>query len=74
MSQDARTHTDNARGFLDAATLTALAAGLHGDPFPVLGPHPEGVRVYAPGALGVEALEWGRAEAKAWERKPPGCA
>ncbi|MCW0209794.1 MAG: 1,4-alpha-glucan branching enzyme, partial [Achromobacter sp.] len=56
MNQDAR--TDSA-GALDAATLAALAAGLHRDPFAVLGPHEGWLRVYAPGALGVAALDPG---------------
>ncbi|MCV6796556.1 1,4-alpha-glucan branching protein GlgB [Achromobacter ruhlandii] len=41
---------------LDPAERTALIAGLHGDPFAVLGPHQGGVRVLAPGARAVTVL------------------
>ncbi|MFY2020230.1 1,4-alpha-glucan branching protein GlgB [Achromobacter dolens] len=41
---------------LDAAQRTALVAGLHGDPFAVLGPHDGHVRVLAPGARSVTVI------------------
>jgi 1,4-alpha-glucan branching enzyme len=45
---------------LDPAALDAIAAGRHGDPFAVLGPHPTGdgtaVRACLPGADRVEAV------------------
>ncbi|WP_211186952.1 1,4-alpha-glucan branching protein GlgB [Achromobacter sp. Bel] len=40
-------------GQVDADTLAALAAGLHADPFSVLGPHDGVVRALAPGAAAV---------------------
>lgn len=46
---------------LDPAERTALIAGLHGDPFAVLGPHQGGVRVLAPGARGHRARSGRRA-------------
>ena len=61
MNQDARpdVHPDAgaAPGRLDAAALAALAGGTHADPFSVLGPHEGWLRVYAPGALGVDAVD-----------------
>jgi 1,4-alpha-glucan branching enzyme len=46
---------------IDPAAAQALSAGMVGDPFSVLGPHPSGresiVRTYVPGALSVEALD-----------------
>ncbi|PND35261.1 1,4-alpha-glucan branching enzyme [Achromobacter pulmonis] len=53
MSQDAPTDT----GAVDAAQLAALAAGRCQDPFAILGPRQGWLRVYAPGALAVEALD-----------------
>jgi 1,4-alpha-glucan branching enzyme len=45
---------------LDPAALDAIAAGRHGDPFAVLGPHPTGegtaVRACLPDAVAVEAV------------------
>ncbi|MBH9551768.1 1,4-alpha-glucan branching protein GlgB [Inhella gelatinilytica] len=46
---------------LDAATLEALQGGRHGDPFAVLGPHPDGqgglwLRAFLPGAEAVSAV------------------
>ena len=43
-------------GQVDPATLAALAAGLHADPFSVLGPHDGAVRVLAPGASAVSVV------------------
>ncbi|PTN49622.1 1,4-alpha-glucan branching enzyme, partial [Achromobacter xylosoxidans] len=37
--------------------LAALASGLHSDPYAFLGPHDGEVRVYAPGARAVAALD-----------------
>jgi 1,4-alpha-glucan branching enzyme len=46
---------------LSAPEADALARGEHGNPFAVLGPHPEGtgllVRAFLPSALGVELVE-----------------
>jgi len=53
MSQD----TSIAGRAADPAELAALACGLHSDPYAFLGPHDGEVRVYAPGALGVDALD-----------------
>ena len=44
-------------GYIDAEALTALAHGLHDDPFAVLGPHDGWVRVYVPGAQAVDVLD-----------------
>ena len=53
MSQD----TSIAGRAADPAELAALACGLHSDPYAFLGPHDGEVRVYAPDALGVCALD-----------------
>ncbi|WP_251865074.1 1,4-alpha-glucan branching protein GlgB [Achromobacter sp. Marseille-Q4962] len=42
---------------LEPGALAALACGAHNDPFSVLGPHGGQVRVFAPGALGVDVLD-----------------
>ncbi|MGY6272233.1 1,4-alpha-glucan branching protein GlgB [Achromobacter denitrificans] len=57
MNQEARNDAADAPDALDAAAVAALAAGRHADPFAVLGPHRGWVRVYAPGALGVAAVD-----------------
>ncbi|OEC35918.1 1,4-alpha-glucan branching enzyme [Pseudomonas cuatrocienegasensis] len=48
-------------GRLDRDTLEALVRAEHGDPFAVLGPHPEGegtlIRAYLPAALKVEVID-----------------
>ncbi|QVQ28128.1 1,4-alpha-glucan branching protein GlgB [Achromobacter deleyi] len=44
-------------GHLDATELTALACGLHDDPFSILGPHHGWLRVYVPGATAVDVLD-----------------
>ncbi|MBO1012580.1 1,4-alpha-glucan branching protein GlgB [Achromobacter sp. SD115] len=41
----------------DPAELAALACGLHNDPYAFLGPHDGELRVYAPGAQQVDALD-----------------
>lgn len=45
------------RGNIDATELTALACGLHADPFSILGPHHGWLRVYVPGATAVDVLD-----------------
>jgi len=57
MNHDARNDSDDALDALDAAAAAALADGRHGDPFAVLGPHEGRLRVYVPGAQGVDALD-----------------
>ncbi|MNP95404.1 1,4-alpha-glucan branching enzyme GlgB [compost metagenome] len=44
-------------GRIDAMELTALACGLHDNPFAVLGPHHGWLRVFVPGALAVDVLD-----------------
>ncbi|WKK15075.1 1,4-alpha-glucan branching protein GlgB [Achromobacter insolitus] len=55
MSQD--TSAAVASGAVDPTELAALACGLHGDPYAILGPHEGTLRVYAPGAQGVDAMD-----------------
>ncbi|MGN6456067.1 MAG: 1,4-alpha-glucan branching enzyme, partial [Achromobacter mucicolens] len=44
-------------GHIDAQEVTALAHGLHDNPFGVLGPHDGWVRVFVPGASAVAVLD-----------------
>ena len=44
-------------GHINATELTALAHGLHDDPFSILGPHHGWVRVFVPGAKAVDVLD-----------------
>ncbi|PTX06057.1 1,4-alpha-glucan branching enzyme [Achromobacter mucicolens] len=46
-----------ADGLIDPQALTALAHGLHDNPFSVLGPHDGWVRVFVPGASAVAVLD-----------------
>ncbi|MFJ3460334.1 1,4-alpha-glucan branching protein GlgB [Achromobacter spanius] len=48
---------DVAEGHIDPQELTALAHGLHDNPFGVLGPHDGWLRVFVPGASAVAALD-----------------
>ncbi|MCR9087456.1 MAG: 1,4-alpha-glucan branching protein GlgB [Rhodobacteraceae bacterium] len=60
MTDGTRSTAPGPRATLDPAAAASIAAGTHGDPFAVLGPHPFGERmlltVFEPGADTVSAL------------------
>jgi 1,4-alpha-glucan branching enzyme len=64
--EDGKAHGHQASLQVDAASVQALLSGRLGDPFSLLGPHRAGndgdryeIRVYQPGALGIEVLARG---------------